>query len=119
MQINKKVAGNEGENLAAAYLKEQGVRILARNFRCRQGEIDIIGKEGNYLVFFEVKYRKNKECGNPEEAVDMRKQQKICRTAAYYRSFYQIAEDTPVRYDVVTILGERIEWIRNAFEHRY
>lgn len=119
MRENKRETGNEREILACEYLEEEGVKILHRNFRCRQGEIDIIGKDGEYLVFFEVKYRKNANLGTPAEAVGIYKQQKICRTAAFYRSIYKVSENTPIRYDVIAILGERIEWIRNAFEHRY
>lgn len=110
--------GKEKEELAAAYLTGQGVRILCRNFCCKQGEIDLIGEDGEYLVFFEVKYRSGSSFGNPLWAVGMAKQQKICRTADYYRCVRAVPADTPVRYDVIGIWGERLEWLQNAFPHQ-
>ena len=114
---NTRKTGNEKENEAAAYLARNGLLILERNFSCRQGEIDIIGMDGQYLVFVEVKYRSSREFDNPLAAVGRRKQQKICRVADYYRYKMQFSSDTPVRYDVVGILGKETVWIRNAFPH--
>ncbi len=116
---NTRKTGNEKENEAAAYLAGKGFQILERNFSCRQGEIDIIGMDGPYLVFVEVKYRGSRDFDNPLAAVDRRKQQKICRAADYYRCKMQIPYDTPVRYDAVGILGKETVWIRNAFPHIY
>lgn len=115
---NTRQCGKEKEELAAAYLEKQGVRILCRNFRSRQGEIDLVGEHGDFLVFFEVKYRSNDRFENPLEAVSAAKQQRICRTADYYRLVRSVSADNPIRYDVVGIRGERIEWIQNAFPHR-
>ena len=92
-----------------------GVKIKERNFRCRQGEIDIIGYEGGFLVFFEVKYRRSRNVGSAAEAVGGAKQRKICRVADYYRVIHHCNEDTPIRFDVVAIDGENFQWIRNAF----
>lgn len=129
--MNKREIGKAGEDFAAAYLEQQGMRIRERNFRNRQGEIDIIGYHEGYLVFVEVKYRKGKSCGQASEAVDYRKQSQICKVADYYRYVHRIGEFTPVRYDVVAIdkngeksLGETDEnvgivWIQNAFSHIY
>lgn len=105
------------EQLAADYLAKSGMRIAERNFRARQGEIDIIGYEGGYLVFVEVKYRSTHTKGNALEAVDLRKQARICRTADYYRFIHHIGDDTHIRYDVVGIQGSEITWIKNAFMH--
>lgn len=116
--MNTRRIGAQQEEKAAAYLRQQGMEILERNFRNRQGEIDIIGREGGYLVFVEVKYRNGAVCGLPSEAVDLRKQRNICRVADYYRMRHHIGDGAAVRYDVVTIENERIEWIRNAFCHR-
>ena len=66
--MNKREVGAAYEEAAAVFLEKNGVRILERNFRCRQGEIDLIGRDGEYLVFFEVKYRKNADAGFPAEA---------------------------------------------------
>lgn len=113
---NKRKVGFEKETEAAEYLKTRGYQILTRNFTCKSGEIDIIGKESSYLVFVEVKYRKNLETGYPGEAVDYRKQQSIIRTAEYYMKKNGISQETPCRFDVVAMVGGNIELIQNAFE---
>lgn len=115
--MNKRKIGAEQEERACRYLMEQGVRIKERNFRCRQGEIDIIGCEKEYLVFFEVKYRKDDSKGSAAEAVGFGKQRKLCRVSDYYRMIHGCPSDTPVRFDVVAIDGGSIEWIRNAFSY--
>lgn len=115
--MNRRKIGNEQEELACRYLMKQGVRLMERNFRCRQGEIDIIGYEKEYLVFFEVKYRKDDAKGNASEAVGFGKQRKICRVSDYYRMIHGCPLDTPVRFDVIAIDGGRLEWIRNAFDY--
>lgn len=117
--MNTRKKGEEYEQKAQQYLKSQGVRIIESNYRNRQGEIDIIGRDGEYLVFFEVKYRRDNEKGNPEEAVTYSKQRKICQVADYYRMFHGIGDFTPVRYDVIAICGNELKWYRNAFEHIY
>ncbi len=115
--MNTREIGSEKESAAAKYLTSHGLRIAERNFRCRQGEIDIVGYHEGYLVFVEVKYRKNTSRGTALEAVDGRKQRRICRTADYYRFLHHLGDNTPVRYDVLAIQGEDIRWIQNAFPH--
>jgi putative endonuclease len=115
--MNKRKIGTFYEELTAAYLQENGFHVTARNFRCRQGEIDIIGMHFGYLVFVEVKYRKNTTAGYPAESVGRKKQSVICQVASYYRYVNRIASDTPVRYDVVAICGMEISWFQNAFQH--
>lgn len=115
--MNKRSLGSNYERLAEEYLKEHGVIIAARNFRTKQGEIDLIGYDGKYLVFFEVKYRTTGQFGNPEEAVTLKKQRTICRVANVYRFYQEIGENIPIRYDVITVLSEEILWYRNAFSH--
>lgn len=68
--MNKRKIGSRYEEAAAAFLQKQGFRILGKNFRCRQGEIDLVCREGKELVFTEVKYRSDASCGSPFEAVD-------------------------------------------------
>ena len=75
--MNRRKIGQEQEELAAKYLEEKGYEILERNYRIRTGEIDLIARDARYLVFIEVKYRKNLQMGDPLEAVDVRKQQRI------------------------------------------
>ena len=117
--MNKRKVGADKESIAAAYLQENGCQIIKQNFRCRQGEIDLIARHKEYLVFAEVKYRKDSAMGSPEEAVGLRKQKTICRVADFYRACFGIGDHTPVRYDVIAICGEEITWIQNAFMHHY
>lgn len=115
--MNTREKGAQKEKEICAYLLSCGVKIAERNFRCRQGEIDIIGYDGDYLVFFEVKYRAGVSRGSAAEAVGYAKQKKICQVADYYRVLHHCAEDTPLRFDVVAVDGERVMWIKNAFEY--
>ena len=107
------------ESLACDYLEQQGMHIVARNFRSKAGEIDIIGYHKGYLVFVEVKYRTGKEMGGALAAVDYRKQRRICKVADYYRYIHRINDFAKIRYDVLAIQGEDILWIPNAFLHIY
>lgn len=117
--MNTRKKGTEYEQVAVGYLESYGVKILERNYRNRRGEIDLIGKDGEYTVFFEVKYRKNDRKGAPAEAVNFRKQKTICRVADYYRMTHGMGEFSAVRYDVVAIEGDKITWYKNAFAHIY
>lgn len=117
--MNKRSEGARREAQAAEYLEARGMTIKERNYRNRQGEIDLIGMHEGYLVFVEVKYRKDGGKGYAAEAVDYRKQRRICRTADYYRYVNRIGSQVGVRYDVVAVQGEQIDWIQNAFPHIY
>lgn len=116
--MNNRRVGAQKEEEVCAHLLSEGVNILERNFRCRQGEIDVIGYDGEYLVFFEVKYRKTPNKGNAAQAVGTAKQRKICRVADYYRFLHHCAEDTPVRFDVIAVDGKQLSWIQNAFDYQ-
>lgn len=116
---NKRKVGGTWEKQAAEYLTKQGVRIVETNFRCKQGEIDLIGYHDGYLVFVEVKYRSTSKQGYALEAVDYRKQSKICRVADYYRYLHKVSDFTKLRYDVVAVQNGEISWIQNAFNHVY
>jgi putative endonuclease len=97
------------------YLQQAGYRIVARNYRCKYGEIDIVAEEGGYLCFVEVKYRKNAASGHPLESVGYQKQKKIMTVSLYYRMMHHIDEQTPMRYDVVAICKDEITLVKNAF----
>ncbi len=114
--VNKRGIGSDYETLAVEYLEQKKYQILERNFHSRFGEIDIIARDGEYLVFVEVKYRKNTGCGSPLEAVDAKKQRRICRTAFYYLHKEGYGEDMACRFDVVAIEGEEIMHVENAFD---
>ena len=113
--MNKRKLGNDYEDKACEYLESIGYIILERNFRSKKGEIDIIAKDTDTLVFCEVKYRSNTRYGLPEEAVDYRKQDKIRKTAAYYLFRNNFPVETRVRFDVIAVLGEKITHIEDAF----
>lgn len=113
--MNKRSIGKEKEALAARFLQRQGVKILEQNFSCKLGEIDLIGLDGEYLVFVEVKYRSKDTFGYPEESVSKKKRRKISLASDYYRFLKGYNTSVPVRYDVVSILGNHIRWSRNAF----
>ena len=117
--MNKRSVGTAYEKKAVSFLEKQGLEILCCNFRNRYGEIDIVAKDGRATVFVEVKYRRDNDKGTPEEAVDFRKQRRICRVADYYRYTHGLGDSTAVRYDVVAVQGEKIEWLQNAFPHVY
>jgi putative endonuclease len=111
----RKGIGQAGEEAAARYLEQQGYVILERNFRLRLGEVDIIARDGEDLVFIEVKTRRTKNFGSPFEAVDARKQQQIAKVAAAYIQGREI----PVRFDVVAVSikgkNAQVEVLKNAF----
>lgn len=119
--MNKRVIGDGNEDIACKYLISQGLRIIGRNFRCRQGEIDIIAKDKEYLCFMEVKYRSNSDFGQPEEAVNIRKQRKISKVSKFYLYSKNLSFDTPIRYDVIAVYVNEgittIKWIKNAFNY--
>lgn len=113
--MNTREIGAQKEQQVCAYLLSMGIDIKERNFRCRQGEVDIVGYDGEYLVFFEVKYRSSARKGSAAQAVGYTKQKKICRVADYYRMIHRCTDDTPIRFDVIAIDGEETTWIKNAF----
>jgi putative endonuclease len=96
------VLGDRGENVAARYLRNQGFKIIVRNFKCELGEVDIIARDGKTLVFVEVKTRSYDD-PTPEEQVNEVKQHQITKVAKYYLSRYGIPQP-PARFDVVAIV---------------
>ncbi len=114
--MNKRRVGTFYEERACEYLKKHGIIILKMNYRCKMGEIDIIGKDGNCVVFFEVKYRRNDDYGHAFFAVDTKKQYRICRCATCF--CMQNAWVSEFRYDVIGISDTKIEWMKDAFSHR-
>lgn len=117
--MNKRKTGESYEAKAAEFLITQDVKILEKNYRNRYGEIDLIGRDDTYLIFIEVKYRKDNNKGTPAEAVGFSKQRRICKVADFYRMTNGIGEFEAVRYDVIAYSSEKIEWYKNAFSHIY
>ena len=116
--MNKRKTGSKWEEEAAKFLASCGLNIKEQNFRSRFGEIDIVATDGNCFVFAEVKYRNDNAHGYGYEAVDSRKIKKICKCAKHFLYANHYPTDTPVRFDVISIEGSRIEHFKNAFEFR-
>ena len=110
-----KELGVQGEALAKEYLINIGYNIVQLNYKNKIGEIDIIAKDGNTIVFVEVKTRQSTRFGYPREAVNYYKQQKIRNVAVGYLKFKSLYEKVPIRFDVIDIIGTSITHIKNAF----
>ena len=108
------VTGGEKESIACAYLEGRGLRLVERNYRCRRGEIDLVMRESQTLVFVEVRYRRSSRFVSPAETVDVHKQRRLAAAAADY--LQRNPSKLPCRFDVLAMTGEdRIDWIRDAF----
>ena len=111
-----KSRGDHAEQLAAAFLQKQGLKLLEQNYRCRFGEIDLILLDKKTLVFAEVRLRTNQNFGGAASSITAQKQTRIVHTAQHYLSMQH--NMPPCRFDVV-LLNEltnmHIEWIQNAF----
>ena len=117
--MQKKELGKKGEEVALRFLKKRGYRIIEKNYVCKLGEMDIIAKERDTLVFIEVKTRTSTAFGPPQLAVNLSKQRQLSKVALNYLKEKHL-EDVKARFDVVAILlgqkGEEIELIRDAFD---
>lgn len=117
----KRDIGNKGEDIAVKLIKKKGYKVIERNFNVpRAGEIDIIAKKKEYLVFVEVRLRKNTLHGSGAETVDIFKQRKLIKAAQTYLKLNNL-NNIPARFDVVSITGDAegeysVEIIENAFE---
>ena len=108
-------AGQLAEDLAAGFLKRQGLKLLASNYHCRFGEIDLVMQDGTTLVFVEVRMRSNPRFGSAAESISSTKQRKLIVTAQHYM---QQHGERNSRFDAVImsrLTPEDIEWIKNAF----
>jgi putative endonuclease len=113
--------GRRGEDLAARFLREQGLQLLEQNVRCVLGEIDLVAKDGGTLVFVEVRSRSGNRFGLPEASVSLAKQRRLTQLARWYLQRHRL-ESRPARFDVIAIRWvvnqPEITWIPNAFEAR-
>jgi putative endonuclease len=116
MQTNKQ-RGYHFEEKAANYLAGQGLQIIARNFFCKGGEIDLIALENQTLVFIEVKYRQTNQHGEPSEFINPRKLQRLYRCAQVFLMKKREYQDASMRLDSLCITGEpaKIEWLKNIY----
>jgi putative endonuclease len=115
--VSSHARGRDAEQRAGEFLEQQGLVVLARNFRCRQGEIDLVLRDGTTVVVAEIRYRADNAFGTPAETVDGRKQMKLIACARRFLQAHPALALVPLRFDVVALAGgdSRIEWIRDAF----
>lgn len=113
-RINEVTPGAAAEERAARFLSARGLRVIARNYRCRFGEIDLIARDSDAVVFVEVRMRRSSVFGGAIASIDRRKQKKLTLTARHYLS--RLAVEPRCRFDAVLLDGiddERIEWLRD------
>jgi putative endonuclease len=110
--------GKKAEDFALDFLSQQKMTCITRNFYSKSGEIDLVMKDQEFLIFVEVRYRRSQTYGSALSTVDWRKQQKIIKTANYFLLKNPHYQTLPARFDVVGISGNSMqaEWIKNAFQ---
>jgi len=113
--LNTRGLGSGYEQLAAEYLEKEGLQIIEMNYRVRIGEIDIIAKDGEYLVFVEVKYRACRAQGGAAYAISQEKKRRITRVAQWYLAQHRISQNTFCRFDAVLIDRTEVTHIKNAW----
>ena len=112
---SRKRIGNEAEQQACKHLQSQGLILLDKNFSTKAGEVDLIMRDGEALVFIEVRYRKNTDFGGAAASITPKKQQRIIKASLAYQQKH--CPQSSMRFDVVAIEGDnrRLNWIQNAF----
>ncbi len=111
---DKQGIGSQAEEDALQFLLRNGLNLLARNYRCRFGEIDLIMLHGSELVFVEVRKRKNMDFGGAAQSVSYAKRSRLIKTAKHFLMKYRQAP--ACRFDVIAIEGNRCQWLKNAIE---
>ena len=112
--------GSQFEDRAAQLLRGAGLRVLERNFRCKLGELDLVCREGEVLVFVEVRYRSNPHFASAAASVTPAKQRRLWRTAQFYLQRHGLTDSQACRFDVIAFSGSReeaedgIQWLKNA-----
>jgi putative endonuclease len=110
----RKRLGDSKERQARRYLEQHGLRHVANNVRCRRGELDLVMRDGDVLVFIEVRYRASQRFGGAAASIDARKQRRIAAAAAWFLQRQPVA--LACRFDVLALgPGDRVDWIRDAF----
>ena len=106
--------------MAEHFLRRRGLSLVTRNYRCRRGEIDLVMRDTDTLVFVEVRRRKSRAFGGGVESVDGRKRARLVSAAEHYLAMKHLGDERPCRFDVVAIDGPyprvTIEWVRDAFD---
>lgn len=110
----RQARGAQAEERARAHLEHAGLKLLARNYRCPRGELDLVMADGDTLVFVEVRFRRSTAFGSAAESVDARKRARLIAAAEHYLLAHPA--DRPCRFDVVAADGNAsVEWLRDAF----
>ena len=118
--MSRQVTGQLAEQDARAYLEQQGLTWLESNFRCLQGEIDLIMRDQEALVFVEVRYRSDPNFGQSIETISRQKQNRLIKAAEHYLLKKHWVDQYPCRFDVIGLSADgETNWIQNAFEVKY
>lgn len=118
---NSQSSGKAAEALACQHLKQQGLRLLAQNWHCRRGELDLVMLDTDTVVFVEVRYRRHAAWGGAIESVDARKREKLTAAAMHFLQQESRWAKHPCRFDVIAINSKgnsppQLNWIQNAFD---
>ena len=114
--MSRQHSGQLAEQRACQFLQRQGLRLLERNWRCRLGELDLIMRDDDHLVFVEVRYRSHAAWGGALESVDARKQARLIRAAEQFLQQHPALARLACRFDVVALDGEQPpDWLQGAF----
>jgi len=112
--------GQKIERFAGLYLFARGAEPLRYNYHCAMGEMDIIARQNNWLLFVEVRYRKSLDYGGPLASIDWRKQQRLIKIAQYFLNAHSWTQNLSPRLDVIAVSGSipnlQFEWLTNAIE---
>lgn len=122
MIVDPKLSGSQAEYEVSEYLQQQGLQPVTHNYSCKAGEIDLIMRDQETLVFVEVRYRKLSGYGDGAESVTKSKQRKIIRAAKYYLLTHNLFDKVPCRFDVVAKSdnpAQPLQWIKDAFWMKY
>lgn len=116
------IIGNKYESRAAAFLQDNGLEILARNFLCKVGELDLVCSQDRELIFVEVRYRSHQSYGGALESITRNKQRKLIRAAQVYLQRHPVYQNWPCRFDVIAFTPaaagcneDHVQWLPNAF----
>lgn len=118
MSREHRAHGKQAEKLALDFLESRGLKLIEENYHCRLGELDLVMRDGNFLVFVEVRLRRNPNFGSAAESVTRNKQDKLWRAALHFTASRPELASLPVRFDVIALSDMRIDdncWIKNAF----
>ena len=113
--MNNRELGAKYEQEACEYIASLGMHVLARNWRTRNGEIDIVARDEDTIVFIEVKFRKSNKKGDALEQINYKKQQQIRHMAVEYLHYIGKGENTKIRFDCVGITGDNFKYVKGAF----